>query len=108
MEPASGAGRPVGQQRWRDLLFLHRPVPPEALRPRVPPGLIIDTYAGEAWVTLIPFAILGSRTAGTPHALAMDFLEVNLRTYVRGPDGEPGIYFFSLEASSWLAVAGAR
>jgi uncharacterized protein len=38
----------------------------------------------------------------------MDFLEVNLRTYVRSPDGEQGIYFFSLEASSWLAVAGAR
>jgi uncharacterized protein YqjF (DUF2071 family) len=38
----------------------------------------------------------------------MSFLEVNLRTYVRSPDGEAGIYFFSLEASSWLAVAGAR
>ena len=36
------------------------------------------------------------------------FLEVNLRTYVRGPDGEPGIYFWSLEASSLLAVVGAR
>jgi uncharacterized protein YqjF (DUF2071 family) len=33
---------------------------------------------------------------------------VNLRTYVRGPDGEPGIYFWSLEASSLLAVIGAR
>ncbi|MES1164417.1 MAG: DUF2071 domain-containing protein [Verrucomicrobiota bacterium] len=35
-------------------------------------------------------------------------IKTNLRTYVRSPQGEPGIFFFSLEASSWLAVAGAR
>src|SRR5207248_388493 len=68
----------------------------------------IDTFDGSAWATLIPLAIFASRPAGAPRALAIDFLEVNLRTYVRSPDGEPGIYFFSLEASSWLAVAGAR
>jgi len=98
----------VGRQLWRDLLFLHQPVPVSVLRPLVPPGLGIDTYEGQAWVTLIPFAILGSRPAGVLRALSMDFLEVNLRTYVRTPQGEQGIYFFSLEASSWLAVAGAR
>jgi uncharacterized protein len=113
--PRTGGGRvamrgarPVGRQLWRDLLFLHQPVPISVLRPLVPPGLGIDTYEGEAWVTLIPFAVLGSRPAGAPRALAMDFLEVNLRTYVRCPAGEQGIYFFSLEASSWLAVTAAR
>src|SRR5262249_27776428 len=35
-------------------------------------------------------------------------LETNVRTYVRGVDGEPGVYFFSLEASSLLAVTAAR
>ena len=114
MPPAPGerhlarGARPVGRQLWRDLLFLHQPVPVSVLRPLVPPGLGIDTYEGQAWVTLIPFAILGSRPAGMFRALSMDFLEVNLRTYVRTPQGEQGIYFFSLEASSWLAVAGAR
>jgi uncharacterized protein YqjF (DUF2071 family) len=100
--------RPVGLQLWRDLLFLHQPVPVERLRSLVPATLTIDTFDGQAWATLIPFAIYGSRPAGAPGALSLDFLEVNLRTYVLGPDGEPGIYFFSLEASSWLAVAGAR
>jgi uncharacterized protein YqjF (DUF2071 family) len=38
----------------------------------------------------------------------MAFFETNLRTYVRAPDGEPGIYFFSLDASSVSAVVGAR
>lgn len=33
---------------------------------------------------------------------------MNVRTYVRGPDGERGIWFFSLEAGRLAAVAGAR
>jgi uncharacterized protein len=98
----------VGIQLWRDLLFLHQPASAELLRSLIPDRLTVDTFEGQAWVTLIPFAIFGSRPAGVPRALSMNFLEVNLRTYVRGPEGEPGIYFFSLEASSWLAVAGAR
>ncbi len=100
--------RPVGRQQWRDLLFVHQRVAVSHLRPLVPAALAIDTFDGEAWATLIPFAIPDSRPAGVPAALGMSFLETNLRTYVRSPEGEPGIFFFSLEASSWLAVAGAR
>jgi len=99
---------PVGRQNWRDLLFVHQPVPVELLRRLVPRPLAIDTFEGQGWATLIPFAIHNSRPAGAPSALGMSFLETNLRTYVRSPAGEPGIFFFSLEASSWLAVAGAR
>ena len=87
---------------------MHQPVPVELLRRLVPAPLAIDTFDGQGWATLIPFAIQGSRPAGAPAALGMSFLETNLRTYVRSPDGEAGIFFFSLEASSWLAVAGAR
>ena len=94
----------LGFQRWRELLFLHWPMPPGALRPLVPPALELDLFEGVAWVTLIPFEILESRPRGLPGALASRFLEENLRTNVRGPDGEPGIYFWSLEASSLLAV----
>jgi uncharacterized protein YqjF (DUF2071 family) len=100
--------RIVGRQQWRDLLFLHQPVAADLLRRLVPASLAIDTFEGQAWVSLIPFAIRGSRPKGLPGALAMNFLETNLRTYVRGPDGVAGVFFFSLEASSWLAVAGAR
>ncbi|HVV53404.1 MAG TPA: DUF2071 domain-containing protein [Polyangia bacterium] len=102
------AWRAVGRQSWRDLLFLHQPIAVERLRALVPEQLQLDTFEGQAWVTLIPFRILGSRPVGAPRPLGMDFLEVNLRTYVRSPAGEPGIYFFSLEASSLLAVLGAR
>lgn len=95
-------------QRWRDLLFVHWPVPAERVRPLVPAALALDCHDGLAWVTLIPFVISESRLSWMPSALANAFLETNLRTYVRGPDGEPGIYFFSLEAASAIAVAGAR
>jgi len=99
---------PVMHQSWRDLLFLHQPLAAQVLRRVVPEPLAIDTFEEQAWATLLPFAIPNTRPFGAPEALGMSFLEVNLRTYVRGPGGEPGIFFFSLEASSWLAVAGAR
>jgi hypothetical protein len=36
--------RAVGFQRWRELLFLHRPMPPGALRPFVAPALELDLF----------------------------------------------------------------
>ena len=108
MDVAPDDRRPAGYQRWRDLLFLHWPMPRDVIRPLLPNGLEIDSLAGQAYVSLIPFVIAESRPARVPRALAARFLETNLRTYVRAPDGEPGIYFFSLEASSLLAVAAAR
>jgi hypothetical protein len=100
--------RPVGYQQWRDLLFVHWPMPAAAVRPLVPSGLELDLLGGRAYVTLIPFAIPDARPVGFPRMFRMRFLETNLRTYVRAADGQVGIYFFSLEASSLLAVAGAR
>jgi uncharacterized protein YqjF (DUF2071 family) len=105
---APGAVRAVVRQRWRDLLFIHWPAPAERLRPLVPAELALDCLDGSAWITLIPFLIADSHPARLPAALSIAFLETNLRTYVRGPDGEPGIYFFSLEAASRFAVAAAR
>ena len=98
----------VGFQQWRNLLFIHWPVPATALRRLVPRQLDLDLYDGQAYVSLIPFLVAESRPRGIPRALAARFLETNLRTYVRSADGEPGIYFFSLDASSLLAVGVAR
>jgi uncharacterized protein YqjF (DUF2071 family) len=36
------------------------------------------------------------------------FLQLNVRTYVRGRDDKPGVWFLSLDASSRFAVEGAR
>ena len=93
---------------WLDLLFMHWPVDAEVLRPLVPPALGIDTFDGSAWLGVVPFRMTGVR----PHFLpavsrVSNFPEINLRTYVTA-GGRPGVWFFSLDAHSRLAVRLAR
>jgi uncharacterized protein len=99
--------RPSGWQNWRDLLFVHWEVPVAALRKLVPPMLELDLWEGKALVGVVPFVMRDVRPAWLPKAMALDFLETNTRTYVTYR-GRPGVYFFSLEASSLLAVKAAR
>jgi uncharacterized protein YqjF (DUF2071 family) len=100
---------PVGLQRWRSLLFVHVRVPLERLRPLVPAALALDTFEGAAYVGVIPFAMhdVRPRRRLPPVPTAGAFLETNVRTYVT-QGGQPGVWFFSLEAASTLAVLGAR
>jgi len=96
------------RQGWRDLLFAHWPVAQHLVRDRLPPGLDLDVWNGSAWIGVVPFRLVGLRPRWLPGLpTATDFLELNVRTYVR-VNGSPGVYFFSLDASSALAVAGAR
>jgi uncharacterized protein YqjF (DUF2071 family) len=95
-------------QTWDDLLFAHWPVPAAAVREHVPPQLAVDTFDGSAWIGVTPFRLTGLRLRATPPAPYLStFLELNARTYVTVA-GKPGIWFFSLDAASRLAVAAAR
>jgi uncharacterized protein YqjF (DUF2071 family) len=95
-------------QTWRDLLFAHWRVPVEALRPHVAPALPIDTFDGSAWLGITPFEVSDLRPHGLPPVPRLSrFPELNVRTYTT-LDGKPGIWFFSLDADSAAAVAGAR
>lgn len=97
----------VMKQFWRDLLFAHWPVPPEALRPLVPASLPINTFEQQAWVTVAPFHMeIRPRGSPTPPGFSR-IPELNCRTYVT-IDGKPGVYFFSLDITSRAAVWGAR
>jgi|SRR5204862_2729875 len=99
----------VMHQNWHHLLFLHWEIPPEKLQALVPAGLEIDTFEGKAYVGLIPFTITGVRAVLTPPLpWISSFHEVNVRTYVHRNGRDPGVWFFSLDASSTLAVAAAR
>ena len=98
-------------QRWHDLLFAHWALPVDQVRPLVPRELEIDTFDGKAWVGVIPFWMSHVRFRGLPPIpTASTFPELNVRTYVRAPrePDKPGVYFFSLDAASLLAVIGAR
>jgi uncharacterized protein YqjF (DUF2071 family) len=97
----------AGTQRWRELLFMHWSVPIEAVRAYVPESLELDSWDGRAWIGVVPFRMEQIRPSWLPRTFGLDFLELNLRTYVHYR-GEPGVWFFSLEASSRLAVHAAR
>jgi uncharacterized protein YqjF (DUF2071 family) len=96
--------------RWCDLAFLHWPVPSESLLPHLPPDLELDTFEGQAWIGVVPFRMEDVHHRGLPAIpTAAAFPEMNLRTYVRSrASGRAGVWFFSLDAASWLAVRGAR
>ena len=108
LAPISNPKPWVMSMRWEDLAFLHWPVPIAALEPHIPQGLRLDTFAGHAWVGVVPFRMAGVRARGLPEVPGTnDFLELNLRTYVT--DGSrPGVWFFSLDCENLLAVRGAR
>lgn len=100
---------PLIRMDWRDLAFLHWPVPPAHLQPRLPPGLRLDTLDGSAWVGLVPFRMTRVRPLGIPlPGDAIAFPEVNLRTYVRLADETPAVWFLSLDGDHRMAAVASR
>jgi uncharacterized protein len=99
---------PTGYQKWRQILFVHWPVGASELRPLVPSCLDIDEFDGTAYVGLVPFVVEAARPPGAPREMSLRFLETNVRTYVHVHGRDHGVYFFSLDAASLLAVVGAR
>jgi len=96
-------------QTWTDLLFAHWEVEVEALRRHLPVALEVDTHEGRAFLGITPFGVENLRLRGLPALpVVSSFLELNCRAYVSHAGEKPGIWFFSLDASSRLAVEGAR
>ena len=100
---------PLIQQTWEDLLFAHWACYPDAVQRTLPPQLKVDTWHGRAYVGVIPFYARNTRLRlASPVPLVSDFYELNVRTYVHDRNGTPGVWFYSLDCSQALAVAGAR
>lgn len=98
----------VMAQVWHDLIFAHWPIPAAQMAALLPPGLVLDTWEGEAWVAVVPFRMSGVRPRLLPPLPWLSaFPELNVRTYVRMGD-KAGVYFFSLDAANPVAVALAR
>lgn len=96
------------EQTWNDLLFAHWPIPPGLMRALVPQQLSLDTFDGKCWVAVTPFHMTGVRARFMPGIPGVSaFAELNVRTYVTFK-GKAGVYFFSLDAASRLAVWAAR
>ncbi|WP_149495213.1 YqjF family protein [Roseiconus lacunae] len=98
----------VMRMTWSELLFAHWTIEPDTVAKLLPPGVMLDTREGKAWVGVVPFLMSGVAPRFCPPLPGLSrFLELNVRTYVT-VDGKPGVWFFSLDAESRLAVRSAR
>lgn len=97
----------VMSQSWNRLTFLHWRYERAIVQRLLPRGLEVDAYDGAAWVALTPF-VARVRPPHAPPLLSLSFPETNVRTYVRGPRGKRGVWFFSLDAARISAVLAAR
>ena len=108
INPPNAVVRPALMHTWSELSFVHWPYDPAAIQTLLPDGLTVDVKDGLAWVGLVPFHCT-IRPPGTPRIpWASSFEEMNVRTYVRGPDGVPGVWFITLDAARLGAVLIAR
>lgn len=100
---------PVMYQKWRDLLFLHWAYEPAEIQQTLPPGLVVDTFEGKAYLGIVPFFMRDVRPRFSPNVPGIsNFMETNVRTYVYDDQGVAGVWFYSLDANQWLAVQAAR
>ena len=100
---------PAMRQTWSELLFLHWTTDPEIWRKTLPEGLHLDTCDGAAWVGVVPFRMNRIRPSCLPPVPWLSwFLELNVRTYVHDDEGNPGVWFHSLDTNRWPAYKIAR
>jgi len=102
------AGKWKYYQEWNNALFLHWKVSVKQLEIFVPPHFPIDTFEGDAYISLVIFKMQKIRPRGLPaFSFISDFHEINVRTYVNR-DGKPGVYFLSMEGARQLSVFIAK
>ncbi len=95
-------------QEWNNALFLHWKVPFHIIRRLVPEKLNIDTFDGNAYVSLVAFTMQKIRPRNLPSIkFISDFDEINLRTYIDN-DNKKGVYFLNIEAEKQLSALIAR
>jgi uncharacterized protein YqjF (DUF2071 family) len=99
---AATAAKPVPEgwklfMHWNNLLFASWRVSKSVIQPLLPKELEVDTFDGSAWVTLVPLGVDVMNWKDLPPLPGMDRLtELNLRTYTTR-DGQPGVYFLSID-----------
>lgn len=69
--------------RWLRLAMINYEVDPDFLRPRAPRGTEVDLWNGRCFVSMVGFQFLDTRVLGIAVPFHRNFVEVNLRFYVR-------------------------
>lgn len=101
--------RTAGYQRWSKLTFLHWKVDASTLQCLLPDCLQVQQFDGSAWLGVVPFSMERIRPWWSPPVPGISwFLETNVRTYVVDERGTAGVWFFTLDCNSRIAVKLAR
>lgn len=95
------AGRPL-TAALRDVCFLHWPVPEAAVADVVPDWLTPDVADGTAWVSVLSTEMRRVDVFGLP--VRENVRAVAVRTYVRSPGGDRGVYFISMDVNDRLVA----
>ena len=89
--------------RVEDVCFCHWPVDPDVLDRAIPSWLSVERAADDAWITAIHHTVAGVSAFGVD--LGNPAQSVTVRTYVTGPDGQRGLYFFAAFTTDPIASA---
>jgi uncharacterized protein YqjF (DUF2071 family) len=93
--------------QWAQLTFINWSYDPAVLRPSVPSELELETYDGKAWLSLVGFMVRKEHFPKWPPLPVINtYPQFNIRTYVRGPDGAPGVWFWSMDVSQPIMLSG--
>ena len=100
---------PILTVTGRDVLFAHWPLDPATVESRVPGVLDVETFDGSAWVSVLAIEArgVGPGPMRLPRRLERGIPQLVARTYVT-LDGQPGVYFLSLDTSRLPATVGRR
>lgn len=75
--------RPFLTAEWRDLIMLTWKIDAGLIRSRLPRGTELDTWKGDALISVVAFDFRNTRVRGIAIPFHTRFPEVNLRFYVR-------------------------
>ena len=98
-----------GRMLWYNTFFIHWRVPGAQLEPRIPAGLSLDLFNGDAYVSLVALCAIGP-SPGLFLPLSNIFLkynQLNVRTYVKA-DTRRGIVLLDTQVDRILPALGAR
>jgi hypothetical protein len=100
------------EAHFRDCVTLTYAVPPEVLRPLLPPGLELDTAGGHGFVAVALVRTEALRPAGMPTALGQDFFLAGYRVFAtfQAPTGRRlrGLRILRSDANRVRMVAGGN
>ncbi|WP_192498554.1 YqjF family protein [Ornithinimicrobium pratense] len=108
-QPEEPVRLPVNRQTWQHLTFLHYRYPVAQVQRLVPDGLSVQEWGGTAWVGITPFLMRDVSVPSLPPPPGWGaFAELNVRTYVQGPEGRDGLWFLGMVVPRLTFVVALR